>query len=79
MVQIAWNTPARLILSRNHEVYCGPLVMCVRHFRDRLSATRQVTSSIVLERDTVFGKSWLDPEEIHLIMTYEGVITETRL
>jgi hypothetical protein len=73
---IAWNSPAKLILSRHRPVYSGTLSMCVLHFRDQLSVTRKVTCHIALERDTVLGKTWLGPEEIYNLMTAENLPPE---
>jgi hypothetical protein len=66
---VAWNSPAKLVMSRDRAVFSGSLAMCVLYFRDQLSPVWKVTCHISLERDTVDGKSWLDPEEILDIMT----------
>ena len=68
MEQVAWNSPAKLVASRNRPIYSGSLAMCVLHFRD-LSPFRRVTCHIALEKEAICGKTWLEPEEILTIMS----------
>jgi hypothetical protein len=74
--QITWNSPAKLIIDRNQTAYSGTLSMCIRHFRDQLSITRKVTCYITLDRATVGGKPWLNPEEILELMTVANLPAE---
>jgi hypothetical protein len=75
---IAWASPAKLIIGRNQMVYSGTLSMCVLHFRDQLSITRKVTCCITLDQETVRGKTWLCPEEIHELVMAEDLPAELR-
>ena len=78
MEHIAWDSPAMLVISRNRPIYSGPLSKCLLHFRDQLSLARKVTSHIALDRDTIDGKTWLDPETIHDLMTASDLPPELR-
>lgn len=76
MAQIAWDSPAKLIIGRSQTAYSGTLSMCVLHFRDQLSITRKVTSFITLASETVNGKAWLSPEDICELMMAEELPAE---
>jgi hypothetical protein len=78
MEQIAWNGAAQVIMSRHRPLYSGTLAMCVLHFRDRLSLTRQIACHIALEQQLVNGKAWLDPEEIYNLMGAKDLPPELR-
>jgi hypothetical protein len=75
---IHWNGAAQVIMSRHRPLYSGTLAMCVLHFRDQLSLTRQIACHIALEQQTVNGKAWLDPEEIYSLIAAEDLPPELR-
>jgi hypothetical protein len=76
MEHIAWNSSAHVIMSRDRPLYSGTLAMCVLHFRDQLSLTRQIACHIVLEQQMVDGKAWLDPEEIYKLIAAKDLPPE---
>jgi hypothetical protein len=69
MQQIPWNGAAQVIMSRDRTLYSGTLAMCVLHFRDGLSSTRQIACYISLQEEMVNGKASLGPEEIYQLIT----------
>lgn len=68
--------PAKVMISLDRPIYRGSLAMCVLHFRDSLSAVRQVTSHIALEKGVLEGKSWLGPEDIQALLWHAKLPSE---
>lgn len=59
MGRIPWDSPAILVPPGNRDNIKGTLASCLRHWRDEMNPTLQVTSMIAMG-----GGRWLEPEEM---------------